>query len=168
MESKRLNPSFAGHSRRLLIAAFLAVAASLIAIVPAMASAHAASTDRLQTGASNHSSAAAKPGTLNSAARYAKKHGYLPLHPARYARQKARANRQAKATQALASPASGGLLAPTKIRTWAGINDVNSAPPDETSAVGTGRYIELVNSKFAIYNKTANTPLSTGSINGMV
>jgi hypothetical protein len=42
------------------------------------------------------------------------------------------------------------------------------APPDETSAVGTTRYIELVNTNFAIYNKTSNTPISTGSINSMV
>jgi hypothetical protein len=41
------------------------------------------------------------------------------------------------------------------------------APPDETSAVGTTRYIELVNTNFAIYNKTGNSPIATGSINSL-
>ena len=41
------------------------------------------------------------------------------------------------------------------------------APPDETSAVGTTRYIELVNTNFAIYNKTSNSPISTGTINSL-
>src|SRR5436189_299137 len=103
-----------------------------------------------------------------TAARYAKKYGYLPRHPARYQRQKARLDRRAAARQALTSPTSGGLLAPTKVRAWAGINDTNAAPPDETSAVGTGRYIELVNSKFAVYNKTGNTPIGQGTLNSLV
>ena len=39
-----------------------------------------------------------------------------------------------------------------------------SRAADETSAVGTSRYVELVNSKFAIYGKAGNTPISTGSL----
>lgn len=109
------------------------------------------------------------PESRRGSARQALRYGYLVAHPKVYARQKARADRQAETRSALSSPASG-VLAPSVIagRSWQGINDVNSAPPDETSAVGTTRYIELVNSKFAIYNKTSNTPISTGSLASMM
>jgi hypothetical protein len=41
-------------------------------------------------------------------------------------------------------------LAPQKLRSWEGIRDPNVGPSDSTGAVGTSRYVELVNSKFAI------------------
>jgi hypothetical protein len=108
-------------------------------------------------------------GTLSSAARRALHHGYLVPNPAQYHRQKARITRRAAARNALTQPlGADGPLAPTKLRAWPGINDPFSAPPDETSAVGTQRYIELVNSKFAIYNKTSNTPINQGSLNALV
>jgi hypothetical protein len=56
-------------------------------------------------------------------------------------------------------------LAPQKLRSWEGIRDPNVGPSDSTGAVGTSRYVELVNSKFAIYNRTNNDPLVQGTLN---
>jgi len=94
--------------------------------------------------------------------------GYLVPHQARYQQQKTRLTSQAEARQALASP-FGGSLAPSIVpgKSWRGINDTKAAPPDETSAVGTTRYVELVNSKYAIYRKGGNAPISTGSLGAL-
>ena len=107
-------------------------------------------------------------GTLSVAARRAIDRGYLVPDPTRYERQKARLSRRAASRETLTAPVSGPL-APSIVsgRSFQGINNPNVAPPDETSAVGTSRYIELVNTNFAIYNKTSNTPISTGSINSL-
>src|SRR5262249_47256733 len=45
-----------------------------------------------------------------------------------------------------------------------GVFDRNVTPSDSTGAVGPTRYIETVNDKFAIYNKTSATPISTGTL----
>ena len=107
-------------------------------------------------------------GTLSTAARRAINRGYLVPNQARYDRQKARAAHHTATREALLAPA-GGRLAPSIVsgRSFQGINNPNAAPPDETSAVGTTRYVELVNTNFAIYNKTSNSPIKTGSINSL-
>ena len=107
-------------------------------------------------------------GTLSTAARRAIHRGYLVPNQARYDRQKARAAHHTATREALLAPA-GGRLAPSIVsgRSFQGINNPNAAPPDETSAVGTTRYVELVNTNFAIYNKTSNSPIKTGSINSL-
>jgi hypothetical protein len=89
-------------------------------------------------------------------------------HQARYQQQKERLTRQAVARQALTAPSTGSL-APSIVsgKSWRGINDTKATPPDETSAVGTSRYVELVNSKFAIYGKGSNAPISTGSLGAL-
>ena len=102
-------------------------------------------------------------GTISHAAAKAKRQGYLVPNDAAYARQKAAA--------AAAAPANRHVfdvhapLAPTAARSFNGIRQPNSAPSDSTGAVGPTRYIELVNTNFAIYSKTSNTPMSTGSLN---
>jgi len=106
-------------------------------------------------------------GALGPAARQALNQGYLVPNEAQYLRQKADAARRAGAGRA-APAAPAAPFAPTKVRAWAGINDTNFAPPDETGSVGTTRYVELVNSEFAIYNKTSNTPIATGAMNNFV
>jgi hypothetical protein len=108
-------------------------------------------------------------GTLSVAARRAVDRGYLVPNQARYDRQKARSTRRVASLEALTAPLSGPL-APSIVsgRSFLGINNPNVAPPDETSAVGVTRYVELVNTNFAIYNKTSNTPISTGTINSLV
>lgn len=165
MELKSLTSSPASRMRS-VGAASLAAAAFAIALVPSLASAQSAASG-IRSARSVRTADVQNRGTAGTAARHAMRQGYLVPNQARYERQKARAARQTAAKRALTAPVDGAL-APVKNRAWAGINDINSAPPDETSAVGTGRYIELVNSKFAIYDKTSSTPMSTGSLNAMV
>jgi hypothetical protein len=54
------------------------------------------------------------------------------------------------------------------LRNWEGLEDTSGAPSDQTSAIGTTRYIQLVNRKFGIYNRTSDAPLSTGDLNTFV
>jgi len=163
MESMRLS-SAPRRRTRLFAGAALATAALVVGIAPGLASAKSEHA-KLRSAASLRN---AEPGGLSTAAKRAITQGYLVPHQRRYERQKARVTRRNEAQHAPASPASSGPLAPTSIRSWVGINNPNDAPPDETSAVGTSRYIELVNSNFAIYNKTSNTPIGTGTLNSLV
>jgi hypothetical protein len=50
------------------------------------------------------------------------------------------------------------------VRNWAGASDTTGAPSDSTGAIGTTRYIELVNSQAAIYSRTSNTPTASGPL----
>jgi hypothetical protein len=150
----------------------LAIAAFLMSVVPSLASADGRA-GKVSGAASLRKAFENDPnaGTLSAPARKTIKRGPLVANQRRYDRQKARATRRADARQALTAPLSSsvsGPLAPAKLRGWIGINNPNNAPPDETSAVGTGRYIELVNSNFAVYNKTSNTPLATGTLNSLI
>ncbi len=154
---------------RLTLVVGLAVAAFLFGVVPGLASAKSFH-GKITSAAAARQAAKQDPnrGTLSVAARRAIDRGYLVPNQARYDRQKARSTRRAASREALTAPVSGPL-APSIVsgRSFQGINNPNVAPPDETSAVGTTRYIELVNTNFAIYNKTSNTPISTGSINSL-
>src|SRR5436190_14335135 len=163
--------SFPIRSQRrigMIAAAALAAAALAIVVLPAMASARSVASPHIQSAASLRKADTPHRGTASPAARRAQRLGYLVPNQRRYERQKSRATRRNEARHALASPAAGGPLAPSTLRSWTGINNPNDAPPDETSAVGTSRYIELVNSNFAIYNKTSNTPIGTGTLNSLV
>jgi hypothetical protein len=113
---------------------------------------------------------AAKPvlmtGRPSPAQRQLRRQGYLVPGQAAYERAKARAARRAP------QPAStkAALLAPripAASPSFAGIRDPNAGPPDTTGAVGTTRFIETVNTKFAIYSKTSTTPLSSGTLNAL-
>jgi hypothetical protein len=90
-----------------------------------------------------------------------------PLIPnqAAYEQDKAAANARAASDEP--SQAAPGSAVPTSFRSWEGINDPNSGPSDSTGAIGTTRYVELVNQKFAIYSRTSNVPLSTGTLAGL-
>jgi hypothetical protein len=150
----------------------LAIAAFLMSVVPTMAAASDPAGE-VSSAASMRKAFKHDPnaGTLGVAAKQSIKRGYLVPNQRRYDRQKARATRRAAARDALAAPLSApasGPLAPVRLRGWPGINNPNNTPPDETSAVGTTRYIELVNSNFAVYNKTSNAPLATGTLNALV
>jgi hypothetical protein len=165
-----LTPSPARHARRLALAAGLAATTVLVGgIVPGAASAQSFH-GRVTSAAVARKAAERDPdrGTLSVAARRAIDQGYLVPNQARYDRQKARLTGRAASREALTAPVSGPL-APSIVsgRSFQGINNPNVAPPDETSAVGLTRYVELVNTDFAIYNKTSNSPISTGSINSL-
>lgn len=93
--------------------------------------------------------------------------GVAPLrvpNPAVYAAQKAAAN--AAAVRRAGGPSASATtgLAPATLRNWAGQQDTTVAPSDSTGAIGTTRYIELVNSKAAVYSRTSNTPTASGPL----
>ncbi len=50
------------------------------------------------------------------------------------------------------------------LRSWQGIDDPGLSPTDSTGAIGTSRYIELVNSEIAFYDRTNDAPLSVGTL----
>jgi hypothetical protein len=169
MDSISFTSSPARHLRRLTLLIGLALAAFLIGVVPSLASAKSFH-GKITSAAAARQAAKQDPGrgTLSATARRAIHRGYLVPNQARYERQKARLTGRAVSREAITAPVSGPL-APSIVsgRSFQGINSPNVAPPDETSAVGTTRYIELVNVKFAIYNKTSNSPISTGTINSL-
>ena len=99
-------------------------------------------------------------GTMGSAARRALQQGYLVPDQAAYDAAKEAGARRVGADGA--ADIVAGTLAPVVTRGWLGITDSTTAFPDSTSAVGTTRYIELVNRKFAIYNKASDVPVATG------
>jgi len=169
MNSISFTSSSASTARRLSLVVGLVVCAFLSGVVPALASAKSFH-GKITSAADAREVAQQGPyrGTLSAAARHAIDRGYLVPNQARYDRQKARATRRAASREALTAPVNGPL-APSIVpgRSFQGINNPNVAPPDETSAVGTTRYIELVNVNFAIYNKTSNVPISTGTINSL-
>jgi hypothetical protein len=107
-------------------------------------------------------SATGNPGV---AARHALAQGYLVPDQRAYDRAKAGAARRAPSGAALAAPSFQRRLAPSTVTSWSGAYDSDFAPSDSTGAVGTQRFVQLVNSQFGIYNKDSTTPTSTGSLN---
>jgi hypothetical protein len=94
--------------------------------------------------------------------------GAVPLRvpdPAVYAAQKAAADAAAARRAGRPSPpAPVTVLAPALVRNWAGQRDTTVAPSDSTGAIGTTRYVELVNARAAIYNRASNTPTAAGAL----
>ena len=93
--------------------------------------------------------------------------GAVPVRvpdPRAYAAQKAAANAAAAGLAARAPAPGAAVLAPGLVRNWAGQRDTTVAPSDSTGAIGTTRYIELVNSRVAIYSRTGNTPTASGPL----
>ena len=84
--------------------------------------------------------------------------------PRVYAAQKAAADAAAARLSGRPSPALPSVLAPAIARNWAGQRDTTAAPSDSTGAIGTTRYIELVNAIAAVYSRTSNTPTASGSL----
>ena len=158
-ESPRLT---SGSTRRgrLIGCASLAAAALAVGVAPSVASARST----FGSGAGARASASANGPNRGTVGGRTARHEAGTWSRTRPATTVIRHGSRASASARRSPPPSpvNGPLAPTKRRSWTGINDTNSTPPDETSAVGTSRYIELVNSKFAIYNKTGNTPVGTG------
>jgi hypothetical protein len=107
------------------------------------------------------------PGPLSPVQKKAIKEGPLVPNEADYERDKAAANARAP-SGGEPSQAAPGSAVPTSFRSWDGVFDTNVGPSDSTGAIGTNRYIELVNATFAIYNRTSDVPLSTGSLASLV
>src|SRR3954451_3652597 len=109
----------------------------------------------------------ASDGTISPAARRALRQGYLVPNQHAYENQKRAAAKAAPThpfslTAPFSTPAQ---LAPSINRSWSGQASPGFAPSDSTGAAGNSNFIQLVNSKFAIYNKSNSAPLSTGSLN---
>jgi hypothetical protein len=103
--------------------------------------------------------------SMSPAAQRAYTDGYLVPDEQAYAQAKAQANAQAAAAGQAEPAVAERAPAIAGGRTWNGVFQTTNAPSDSTGAVGRTRYIELINTQFAIYNKTSNTPISTGQLN---
>ncbi len=147
------------HRSKLLVAALaLAFPAALASMTAASARLHAG-PPRLTLVP--HIDRPAPPGVTGRPV------GVVPLRvpdPRVYAAQKAAANTAAAHRARRASASAATVLAPSFVRNWAGQRDTTVAPSDSTGAIGTTRYIELVNDKVAIYNRTSNTPTASGPL----
>jgi hypothetical protein len=141
----------------------VATFAGVVAVLGALATPALGTPKRLHVGPAAPDPSA--DGTLGVAAQHALDQGYLVPDQRMYERAKAKAARQAghNAT-ALAAP-SFLKRAPSTSKSWSGLSDSDFAPSDSTGAVGTQRFIQLVNSQFAIYEKDSTAPISTGSLN---
>jgi hypothetical protein len=107
-------------------------------------------------------------GTISNAAAKAMRQGYLVPNQAAYGRAKARANAKAAFVAGETRPVartSATQLAPVAVRSWDGIRNPSAAPSDSTGSVGSRRFVELINSSFALYDKTNDAPINTGSLN---
>src|SRR4051794_18076380 len=96
-------------------------------------------------------------------------HGYLPLHPDPLAAAKARAYRRAGVTGGSAQAASTAPVVtayPNVSPSFAGTFQPGLTPPDTTGAIGPDRYIETVNTTYAIYDRSG-TQLNSGSLSAL-
>lgn len=94
-------------------------------------------------------------------------HPELSDDPQGLARAKAAAARYAASRGSAGTEQPSAAAAPVATRSWLGIRQTQSQPSDSTGAIGTTRYIEMINTNFAIYNRTSNTPISTGTLLGL-
>src|SRR5262249_48969374 len=102
-------------------------------------------------------------GPLNSAQRHLLRQGYLVPDQSAYSAAKARAARRAPGAAAARADALAVRI-PTADPSFAGLRDTNVGPPDTTGAVGTNRFIETINDKYAIYKKGSKNPLDSGTL----
>ncbi len=145
------------HNQLCAAALVLAASALFVSAGPAGASARpqAASRTALVVGLNRPAPAGVTPRPM----------GVVPLRvpdPAVYAAQKAAAS-AAEGRPSSSAPATTGL-APAFLRNWAGQRDTTVAPSDSTGAIGTSRYVELVNARAAVYSRTSNTPTASGPL----
>ena len=96
--------------------------------------------------------------------------GYLPLHKDAYAQAKAAANRRAHVgVRSSAAAVAGGptVSSYTNVSpSFDGIFDTAGTPPDTTGAIGPDRYIETVNTQYAIFNRNG-TLLNSGGLDAL-
>src|SRR5207247_7909451 len=87
-------------------------------------------------------------------------HGDLPLHARELARAKAAANSRAGLHAGKASSAAqGGATVssyPNVSPSFDGDYETGLTPPDTTGAIGPDRYIETINTQYAIYNRSGS------------
>jgi len=84
-----------------------------------------------------------------------KARGYLFKNPEAVAQGKERAARSHGSASASGPKAHPHVA-------WGGVSETDVTPPDTTGAVGTTRYVELINLKYAIYDRNGNSISSAG------
>jgi hypothetical protein len=96
-----------------------------------------------------------RTGELGPAAARAMREGPLPADPAAVDRAKGRGGAEAQPSPVAQGPSGPGISPdPTTLLAWKGISQVDITPSDSTGTIGTTRYIENINSKVAIYDRT--------------
>jgi hypothetical protein len=108
------------------------------------------------------------PGPLSEVQKRAVSQGYLVPDQASYERAKAEAAAEAEQLSDARPPAAPGAQAPEPpetVRSWEGLRYRRATPSDSTGAIGPTRYIELVNLKYAIYDRTNDAPIGEGTLN---
>lgn len=105
-------------------------------------------------------------GTMSAPARASMQRGALPKSAAEVSAKAAatRASEQALAASPAAAP-SGPLATVSGGHNFVGQLNPNNAPPDTTGAIGTTRYIQLVNTHYGIYNRSTNALINQGTLN---
>ena len=76
-----------------------------------------------------------------------------PEDAAKLAQLKAAADARATVTSA---PTSATTAPPATIESFAGVYDTRWTPSDSTGAIGTTRYLEVINTKFALFSRAGN------------
>src|SRR3712207_1617316 len=104
------------------------------------------------------------PGPLSPAQKLAVSQGYLVPNQGAYGQAKIEAQRKAASMSGTATPPAVAEK-PTTLRSWEGIRYTTVASCDSTEAIGCTRYIELINVKSAICDRTSTTPIWTGKPN---
>jgi hypothetical protein len=98
-------------------------------------------------------------------------YGYLPLHARDFGRAKAAANARAglEGARAAAPAATGGPVVtafPNVSPSFDGVYQTGLTPPDTTGAIGPDRYIETLNTEYAIYSRSGSL-LNSGSLSSL-
>ncbi len=97
--------------------------------------------------------------------------GFRPLHQREYALAKAAANARAGVGNAGRKPRGGGgkptvTAYPNVSPSFDGTYQTGLTPPDTTGAIGPDRYVETVNTKYAIYNRSGGQ-IASGSLSAL-
>jgi hypothetical protein len=109
------------------------------------------------------------PGPLSEAQKRLKSQGYLVPDQQAYERAKAQAAQEAGQPSGTSAPVTAATQAAETFRRWKGIRDPECCTPsDSTGAIGPTRYVELINTKYAIYDRTSDDPLSKGDLSRLI
>ena len=101
--------------------------------------------------------------------------GYMPLHAQAYLQAKEAANvRAGVATKGGGRPRpGGGGSGGTTVSSYAnvtpsfnGVYDTSGTPPDTTGSIGPDRYVEAVNTQYAIYSRSGSL-INSGSLSDL-
>jgi hypothetical protein len=105
-------------------------------------------------------------GKVSVAQQRALSRGYLVPNETTHANAKSAAARRAAAIspRAAAPSPQAPAVDGAPLRSWQGIDDPGRSPTDSTGTIGTSRYVELVNSKVAFYDRSNDAPLSVGTL----